>query len=203
MATLARTTKLEAVNTLLRNLGDSPVSALDLGGSVLVEKAQTQLDETSRMVQTRGWRFNTDYEFTFVREAVTNYILVPGNVLFITPSGKDRSIDAVLRDDRMWDRRNNTYVWTQSLVCDVTWYLEFEDLPEAARQYITIAAARVLQASALGSDSQEKFTLDDEMKAMALLQREDTAGGAGKRNYFRGSATTLGFLWGRQDFPRW
>ena len=59
---LAKTTKLEAINTMLSNVGEAPVNSLTGSLTNDVQLAQNILDEISREVQSAGWHFNTDKE---------------------------------------------------------------------------------------------------------------------------------------------
>jgi hypothetical protein len=69
---------------------------------------------------------------------------------------------------------NNTYVFDEDLYVDVTIILEWEELPEHARQYITIKAGRQLQEAILGSVDLTKINLTAEMEAKALFLDEET-----------------------------
>ena len=65
---LATTTKLEAVNTMLGVIGETPVNTL--GGTsrpVSVVSAESVLDEVNREVQSRGGHFNTEHDYDFLR----------------------------------------------------------------------------------------------------------------------------------------
>ena len=52
--TLAATTKLEAVNTMLSVIGEAPVSSLDTNATGDVAIAKNILDEVLKEVPTRG-----------------------------------------------------------------------------------------------------------------------------------------------------
>lgn len=52
-------TTLEAVNKILRALGEPKVSALDTGGASIEAEAEDFLDDASEEVQRRGWMTNT------------------------------------------------------------------------------------------------------------------------------------------------
>ena len=51
--------------------------------------------------------------------------------------------------------------------------MEFADLPQAARYYISIRAARVFQNRVVGSDTLKGFTKEDEMYARVALKKYD------------------------------
>jgi hypothetical protein len=52
--------------------------------------------------------------------------------------------------------------------------LELEDLPQAARHYVMVRAARVFQQRVLGSETLDGFTERDEARARMSLKRYDS-----------------------------
>jgi hypothetical protein len=56
--------RLEAVNRILRGLGDPPVPALDTGGTSDAGEAETFLNESDKQIQTEGWAPNTQNNIT-------------------------------------------------------------------------------------------------------------------------------------------
>ncbi len=52
-------TTLQAVNRIVRVIGEPPFPALDTGGTSVAAEAETLLDEMSMEIQTRGWHENT------------------------------------------------------------------------------------------------------------------------------------------------
>ena len=59
MATI-KASRLAAVNTIISNVGQSPLNNLG-SGNPLAELAEGILDEITRAVQAEGWSFNTEY----------------------------------------------------------------------------------------------------------------------------------------------
>ncbi len=56
--------RLEAVNRILRGLGDPPVPALDTGGGSDAGEAETFLNESDKQIQTEGWAPNEQFNIT-------------------------------------------------------------------------------------------------------------------------------------------
>ena len=54
--------------------------------------------------------------------------------------------------------------------------LDFTDLPEQARRYITLKGSRVFQARTVGSQELEQQILRDELKARYTLEEMDGQG---------------------------
>ena len=67
--------------------------------------------------------------------------------------------------------------------------LDFEDLPEPARRYITIRSARIFQDRMVGSQKHNAFTLRDEMGAMAVLREFE--GDTADHNIFNNYDTAI------------
>lgn len=168
------TTELDAVNIMLGVIGESPVSTITSTGLSDVSAAVEVLTETSRAVQSRGWDFNTEENYELALTA-DGYLKPPTNTLRIDANSSSKNV--VQRGDKLYDKTNHTFVFTESMKCDLVLFLPFTDLPEAARRYITVRAARRFQRRILGSDTLDSFTKDDELEAyMSLLAADaDTA----------------------------
>jgi hypothetical protein len=187
---LARTTFLEAVNRVLQMMGEAPVNGLD-GQYGLAQQAQTMLDEISRRIQSEGWSFNTDFEATLMRDAVTNEISVGSNVSkVVVDPYLYTDVDVVQRGSRLYDRRSNSYSFTVDLKVDITYILEWEELPEYAREYITTKAGRHLQEAILGSADLTRINMAAEAEARsAFLEQETTTS---QPNMLRGNPNHTG-----------
>ena len=57
---LATTTKLEAINSMLTAIGESPVNTITQATTTDVSIALSTLENVSREIQSQGWFFNTD-----------------------------------------------------------------------------------------------------------------------------------------------
>lgn len=170
---MTRTTFLEAVNRVLQMMGEAPVNGLD-GQLGLAQQAQDTLLDVSRRVQSEGWSFNTDYERTLQRDN-SNEIAVGVNVSRVEVDPyRYPNTDYVQRGNKMYDRRQGTYTFTADLVANVTYLLSWEELPEHARQYITIKAGRQLQEAILGSSELGQINLTAELEARSLFLEEET-----------------------------
>ena len=173
---MALTTKLEAVNTMIAVIGEAPVNTL--GGTavpITVVQAENVLDETSRAIQSEGWHFNTEHEYPFTPDATNSKITLPSNVLTIDLDPQIYTdVDPVQRGNALYDRKNHTDVWTKEVKASVTFQLDFTEIPEQFRNYITIKAARIFSNRFLGSREIEGFALRDEVEAKARAIDSDS-----------------------------
>ena len=165
------TSKLESVNVMMTAIGESPVNTITSSTTTDVSIAIQILDNVSREVQSVGWHFNTDTNYPLVRNT-SNQIELPANCLRVDTSNADINLDLVERARKLWDRKNHTYTLTKDMKVNITWLLEFIEIPETARRYITIRAARIFQDRMLASETLHRFHQMDELQALsALTQR--------------------------------
>ena len=173
---LSPTTELEAINTMLSTIGESPVNMVEDTGNVDVVIARQILQSVSREVQARGWHFNTEKNYTITPDS-KGYLVLPKTVLKADTVYPDDSKDVVVRGNKLYDRENHTYVFTDAVKVEMTVLLTFDELPEVARNYVTIRASRIFQERVVGSDTLQAFNSQDEARAMvSLMEYEaDTA----------------------------
>lgn len=181
---LVPTTELEAVNIMLTSIGEQPVNTLETPGVSEVSIARTILHQTSRQVQERGLRCNSEENYTLALD-VSGFLQIPANALRVDPT--DDTKDYVVRGSRLYDRENHTFEFKQPVKVDIVFFLSFTDLPQAAREYITIRASRVFQTRVLGSEVLHAFTAADEQQAFLSLMSQETD--VADYNVFRHSPT--------------
>lgn len=173
---LTATTKLEAVNVLLSCIGEAPVNSLT-SGLVDAETAETILDSVSREVQSQGWGFNTDYEREFTLDA-NNQIQIASDVLRIDMAERRTSeLDVVARGNKLYNRATNSFYFDPSISSvkmNAVVLLSFDDLPEAARRYVTVRSARIFQDRVVGSETLHAFHQRDELMALVELKDADS-----------------------------
>lgn len=174
MTTPAALTELNAVNIMLSVLGSPPLNTL-VGAETNADVAMARniLLEATREVQGRGWHFNTEHDYPLARD-LSGYVYLPSNIARADLSQAYASkYDVVVRGTRLYDRKNHTFVFTENLLAEVVVYLDFEEMPAYARNYVTILAARRFQKRAVGSDALDQFTADDEARALVLMTDSD------------------------------
>ena len=173
------TSKLEAVNSMLGHIGESPVNSISDTNALPISAATaiSVLDEVSRSVQAEGWHFNTEVTLS---PAGDGTITLSDDILEVDTI--DTSIDIAQRGLSLFDRSNNTSVFSKALEVNLTRLLDFTSLPEAARRYITLRASRVFQGRMVGSRELEALIARDEYNARADLM--DTEGNNSDRTIF-------------------
>jgi len=177
MATITtRTTQLECVNTMLSTIGEAPVNSLSGVLPLDASTAVNILNEVNREVQSAGWKFNTSWKVSLPRD-VNNKLVVGTDVLHIEFNHlreSKSSYDPVLRGNYLYNLAKESYTWDKDFeYVTVIYLLDFETIPEQARRYITIRASRIYHDRTLGSQAIHKYSLTDELGALALLKQTE------------------------------
>ena len=170
---VAATTELECINIMLAAIGEAPINTLTGTLPVDAVTAQKTLAEINKDVQNEGWSFNQEFNVKLTRDG-TNQIALGTDMLKVDANVFDHpTIDVVQRGLKMYDRKNNTYVFDTDLTCNVTYFRNFDEIPESARRYINIRAARVFVDRLVGDDGLRTYTAQDEARARANLMEND------------------------------
>lgn len=174
MLPLIASTELEAINIMLSTIGETPVNTLvGADAQVDTQTAVQILREITVAVQQRGWNFNTEVNWPLTPDG-SGFLQVPTNAIQVEPYGVSEYVDATVRGSRMYNRETRSYVWTSGLTVKMIVLLDYTEIPEAARNYITIRAARVFQQRILGSETLGSFTARDELFALSALKKLDS-----------------------------
>ena len=168
-----KTKRLGAINTMLTSIGELPVkNEGDLAGLNDASIAAEILDNVSRAVQSRGWIFNTDLDVS-MKPDNERKIPVPSDIIRVdtTTRIRERDEDIVERGNFLYDRKRNSPYFDEgsTVKVDQIKLLQFTDLPEPARRYITIRASRIFHDRVVGSGDLHRFYQEDEMQAWHTL----------------------------------
>lgn len=161
----ASMTELEAVNILLTTIGEAPVNTLTGNQVTDVSIANQVLNEVSREVQSQGWHFNTEQRVPLTPNS-NSQIPIPANVSRIdTPY-----FNAVVKSEKLFDLTERSYTFTDVVYADIVYYQDFVELPDVAKRYITVRAARIFSDRMLNSETIHKMTSRDEELALINLR---------------------------------
>jgi len=167
-------TKLQAINIILSNVGQSPVSDLD-STNPQVAIADVILEEVSHAMQSEGWSFNSEGHYPFTPDNDGN-IAIPDNVLSLDLVGTAEANPSI-RGGRLYDKHNHTYTWDEAIEVDVVWYFDYDDLPEVFKQYVAIRAANLFAGRAVGSVEAARYSEREEAAARASCIEYETQQG--------------------------
>ena len=159
---LSPTTELEAVNEILTSIGEAPVNKLG-SGLTDAEVAESQLNAVSRKFQANGWAFNIEKAMT-LSPNFQGEVELPNNTLSLDEViGEGNNL--VMRGTKLYDRIKHTFTLDRAVICDITVMLPFIELPEPARSYITLKAARIFQDRMVGAADLHGYQREDEERA--------------------------------------
>ena len=166
--TFTPTTELQAVNAMLASIGETPVSDIPASGISDAAIARDKLHEVNRQVQGMALKCNTDYKVESSPD-VDGYINIPTNALRVTAYYQFK--DYAVRNRKLYDRMEQTLVFTEVVYLNITTFLEWLELPEHVRRYIAVKAGRRFQAEAVSSQILWNFSAVDEGEARAEMMR--------------------------------
>ncbi len=167
------TSELDAVNICLRAIGEAPVNSLS--GDILdVTTARACIKQTSHQIQELGWTFNTELNYPLVPDE-DGAITLAANIVRVDqdPVNDSSDYDLVQRGTTLYDRKNRTSVFTRTVKAEVVLLFPFDQLPPSARRYVALKAARIFQASVVGSETLAGFTKEDEFEARMAFEEAE------------------------------
>lgn len=169
---LTKTTKLQAINTMLSAIGEPPINAIT-ATRVDSVVALSILEETAREVLSYGWHFNTEENIEMVPDTSDGSIYISDSIVRVDVSADNYNYDIVIRGNRLYNRKTNTFVFLEPLKVIQVRLMDFDDMPEVAKRYITVRSARVFQDRMVGSEKIHGFTMQDEVQALARMNEHD------------------------------
>ena len=182
MAAPTQTTRLSAVNAILRTVNEAPVASLTPPIPIDAQMAANVLDEVSLEVMTRGWSFNTEADIMLVLNGSNKYV-IPANVVRVVLDRPNPAVnDLVFRADpanseilTLYNRAkgHHTFVLSAGLKATLVYLVDLEKTPETFRRYVQIRAARLFRDRLQGpSDAREVSR--EEIQALATLRESES-----------------------------
>ena len=164
------------------SVGESSVNTLTVQ-SPEVTIAQSTLRQVCREVQAEGWKFNTENEYPITLDS-NNHCLIPNNVLQIDLNHFKHlnDFDVVKRNDsgtmKLYDLIEHRYNFENTsegkLYVDIIWMVDFEDIPQVFKDYITQRASRIAANRMVNDPTVAELMAADETLARALAIEYDT-----------------------------
>ena len=172
----AKSSELDAVNSILMRVGESPVNTLNTQ-SPEVAIAQKTLQQVTREVLAEGWVFNTENEVKFTVDA-NDQIPLSDAVLQVDANRFFHldTYNVIRKDGKLYDRyeHKNTFPDEGTMYLDVVWMYAFEDIPQSFRDYITARATRKAALRMVSDLEINKALEQDEVVARSAAIEYDT-----------------------------
>jgi hypothetical protein len=166
---------------MLHDINERPVNTLEDPARLDVVRAIDSLETASRMTQSTGWWFNTEF-VTIALDSENHYVLpeelVHAEVLSGGPvaTADQNPVRLVQRGTRLYDRANavDEFVSTsEPVILKCVRLIDFADLPANVREYIYCVASIRFQSRTLGSTSVDADLRDQARVALTNMQEED------------------------------
>ena len=141
----------------------------------MVAMAANVIDEVTNSLQAEGWTFNTERGYPFTPDG-NGHIVIPENVLQID-AGYFSNNDTVQRQGKLYNKRTHSYKFDEKQELDVVWLIEFDDMPDAFKNYVAMRAANLYAGRAVGSAEAVKFGEREEFAARAAMLEYETQQG--------------------------
>ena len=132
-------TELDAVNSILMSVGESPVNTLSVQSPEVVI-AQKTLQQVCREILAEGWKFNTETQYPITLDT-NKHCIIPNNVLQIDLNRfrHPDAFDTIRKKDsgvlKLYDLHDHTFEFTNTsggkIYVDVIWMIDFDDIPQA------------------------------------------------------------------------
>jgi len=185
----ARLTELEAVNGILRMLGRKPVNSL-LAADLTADAAFAlqELRQVNRQVQNQGWFFNSERSVKLTKDG-SNRVPLTADVVRVDNAERAGprmfGVDIIMRgrDDGLmylYDKNADSqnldpfdFSRLSEVRVDLVRLFDFEKTPDSFRHYVQVRAGRNVQARIVGDPALYRFSLDDEARALQVLQKEE------------------------------
>jgi len=163
-------TELDAVNAMLEMMGSAPISSLPTSGVSEAYIARNILHRISREIQGKGLTFNTDRRYTMSPD-INGFIVTPSNTLRMDPTYDSdlfvQRFDVADSKMKLYNPTEHTFIFTKEVLMDIVWFFEWEGVPDHARNYIYVRAARHFEKKFQTSETVFKLGEEDEIRASA------------------------------------
>ena len=166
--------ELSMINDSLLAIGEAPfmegtvVDTIPIGTDG--ETAKRIIRSTMIEVQSRGWYFNTDYDYVLTPD-INGFITLPPNVLRTDFGNTSNANRFLIKNNGIYDVANQTFIIEGEIMCDIVWLVDYTNLPPEAYEYISLRSARKFQQKVIGALETDQFTMRDEQDALVNLQR--------------------------------
>jgi len=175
-------TELDAINSILMSVGESPVNTLSVQSPEVVI-AQKTLQQVCREILTEGWKFNTETQYPITLDS-NDHCIIPNNVLQIDLNRfrHPDAFDTIRKTDngvqKLYDLHDHTYAFTNTsggkIYVDIIWMITFEEIPQTFRDYITVRASRIASNRMVNNPQAAELIAQDEAQARAVALEYDT-----------------------------
>ena len=133
--------------------------------------ALNTLREVSREVQSEGWSFNKELDYPVTPDS-NNEVKIANNILQMDLNStytQNMGKDSINRGGKLYDRIAHSDKWTDdTLYVDITWYFDWENIPQPVQAFIVARAAAIVSSRIIGDPNQFQMLQQKEAFARAM-----------------------------------
>jgi len=133
--------------------------------------ALNTLREVSREVQSEGWSFNKELDYPITPDS-NNEVRIANNILQMDLNSsytQNMGKDSINRGGKLYDRIAHSDKWTDdTLYVDITWYFDWENIPQPVQAFIVARAAAIVSSRIIGDPNQFQMLQQKEAFARAM-----------------------------------
>lgn len=174
-------TELEAVNVMLNNIGVRAVESFDTEDvTPEAEEAYNVLMTTLQEIQSKGWHFNTERDYTLLPD-VNQQIQLPAATLRVDSVRYSKPINVVQRGLRLYNGDRHQYEFEAEdldvngeLHADLVISLTWDCVPHYIKWYATVKAARRFANNKLATGVAVQLSKIDEDEAQIAAKNGDS-----------------------------
>lgn len=128
-------------------------------------------------MQAEGWYWNTEENYKLLPNTAGEFEL-PAGTMKVDTAETSSSFDVSPRSGKLYDRRNATFqIEATELYVNLTLLRSYEDIPQAARDYVRVKAGRKFIKRTTGATQADSgYELRDEAQARATLEIDEESG---------------------------
>lgn len=164
---------LEAINIVLEAVGEAPID--DILDATFEEaiRAQSYINRATKNLQAKGWWFNR-VTVTLTPDG-SGYITPPAGYIKLESVQEYRNGSIQIVGGKLFDRFNNTNIFTSKITATFIIAINFEDMPYYAKDYVAKYAAVQMQEALIGSGEKGGALRNEANVSLAILQQEELA----------------------------
>jgi hypothetical protein len=165
----------DAINICLTTIGESPIPAsTSIVGHYEAELADTIISESLTEVLAFGYNFNTDSDWELVPDTSGN-IAIPAGAISVDAS--TTSSDYIMKSAKLYNKATMSYVFTETVLADITWAIDFNDLQPIIQILVVAKAKMKLYTRVVGVDTAYKVFVQEVEDATTAVRAEDITSG--------------------------
>lgn len=168
--------KLRLINKCLEAIGEMPleldtsIEDIIIGTDAYV--AISSIDDATLEVLTEGWSFNVDRKYKLVPD-LNNKIGIPENVLNIDGGSYNERGDLVIKNSQLYSRKNQSFEFKNEVYVDITWFVDYADMPSSVFNYIGAKSANRFQYKIITDTTLYKMLAQEENEWRMRVEKED------------------------------